>query len=100
VDNEKRRSTMLKTIRSFLTNFMNGCSYTGPVDVATDFGFGYKARQLVDGRWVLEFGKKAVDRRVPFYAWTPDSAHYKDCIFATLEEVQKESKALMASRGV
>jgi hypothetical protein len=94
---------MLNKIRSFIANFKQGCVETAPEVPSsdqTDFGHGYKARQLIDGHWVLEFNGKAVDRLTPFYAWNPDSRHYLDCMFDTLGEVQAEAKSMMAMRGV
>lgn len=62
-----------------------------------DYGHGYVAKQLIDGRWVLWFGGHGCDLKCPGYIWRPGTRFWQDCI-GTFGEVDRHAKEIMAAR--
>ena len=65
----------------------------------TNYGYGYEAREMVDGRWVLWHNGRACDLKSHSYAWEPGTRFFPDCI-GTRKEIDAVAKQIMASRGV
>lgn len=64
-----------------------------------DYGYGYQARELINGQWVLWHGDEACDLKSQGYSWKPGTRFWKDCI-GTRKEVDASAKEIMAARGV
>jgi hypothetical protein len=65
-----------------------------------DFGGGFVARQLCNGKWVLEKGGKAFDLKTPPFRWKAGRRFYSDCMASSFRELEGQVKDIMARQGL
>ena len=87
-------------MKSFLRKLLGKSeTQTPPEPIPTDYGYGFEAKELVNGEWVLMHDGKACDLKVYSYSWIPGNRFYKDCI-GTRKQIDEAAKEIMAAHGV
>ena len=97
----------MKALKRWFTYCPHDCcnapaKVAGPVDPKLDFGHGFTARQLINGKWVLEVDGKGVDMQYPdrTYTWKPGDVYYPHCWIDSYDELVTKAKHAMAQRGI
>jgi hypothetical protein len=91
---------IIKLVEQFLA-FLKKHDTNTPDEIETsiDYGYGFEAKKLVDGNWVLMRGDYACDLCCPGYCWQPGSRFYKECM-GSKQKIDSHAKAVMAAFGV
>lgn len=71
-----------------------------PTPDLVDYGSGYTARRLIDGRYAFEVDGEGLDLKHFGLTWPKEDFYWNECIADNLKSLDKVAKTIMASRGV